>query len=44
MSAHLNLYVFHDGRFDDGRRAIEGSAFRRVPRLVIPTTAATILI
>jgi peptidoglycan/LPS O-acetylase OafA/YrhL len=38
------LRLFRDGRLDDGRRAIESSAFRRVPRLVVPTTAATILI
>ena len=38
------LRLLRDERFDDGRRAIEGSAFRRVPRLIIPTTAATILI
>lgn len=38
------LRLLRDGRIDDGRRAIEGSAFRRVPRLVIPTTAATVLI
>jgi len=38
------LRLFREGRIDDGRRAIEGGAFRRVPRLVIPTTAATVLI
>jgi len=38
------LRLLRDGRIDDGRRAIESSAFRRVPRLVIPTTAATVLI